>query len=1516
MKTLDIFISSPGDVREEREKARQVIEQLQHSYGSRVALKALLWEDLPLGADASFQQGIDLLLSEKYNVEIAIFVVWSRIGSPPGPPLRSDGTQYRSGTEREFEFMLEARRRNGGKRPHILAYSRSDDESFNQVLDARKTNEELKELLQQRELAHQFISETFHDEEGRNVRAYHTYDRPHSFAKRLQTHLRNLIDETHGDAGTGAAVWEESPYRGLLTFDVRHAPIYFGRETEVCEVELLLRRRAETGNASVVIVGPSGLGKSSLARAGVAHGLVHGNLDDTVKVWRFAAMQPAAAQGNLFGTLVRSLADPDAMPELAVDGANALEAFQKTLAVDPSAALALKFDAAVRLAARSAGGDVKLLLLVDQLEELWLDKEIVPEAREAFLRALGALAAGGSVWVLATLRSDMYPIAMQSEGFVRLKQPARQGGDCDGIFDLGPPEPAAIHRLIKEPAALAGLRFEREENTGRSLDQDLLRDTAGHADALPLLEYALEQLFEQRTAEGVLTFGAYEKLGGVEGALGKRAEQTFAALPAQARDALPEILPLLIAVDVADARNTSRRHAPLAGLTATEGRRLLTESLIAARFLTTDELEGAPVATLAHEALLRRWERLQTWLAENRELLELREHVRTAAADWRREREKGRGGADDLLLAPGLPLSRGERALEAGVLDQTETEFVKSSLARERAAQRGKRRRLQVIALAAALAAIIMALMAWQATRKTSEVKKLLAESDSERADRLFAEGDGASAIWYLCRAVSSGSPTARMKERLWFALAQRSWPLAVIDPVKLDAEVTAVTFDPSGERFAIATRDGAVSIFSSADGKAMGAPLPHPKTVRGIQFSPDGTKLLTACDDAQARLWDVSKSAAVLLGASKHGDVVAAIAWSGDGARYATGSWDKQLCVWDPAHPDTAVFHVQMKDKVHTVAFDPKNPRRVLGVAKDEVCVWDIGSTTPVLDYQATEDLNGACFSADGSKALSFGDEGDVVISDLAGGMQQWAQLALGDSCREAAFSPDGGVFAVAFGPHISAYTLEQPPSLLWEHNFPDNVTRIKFTTEGKRLLTGCDDGKIEVFDARAGNALSEPIVEPGSPVGLDFHAVGNRVLSARSARTARIWGLSPPSPLPVAAYSLAAPPVLLKMDSGVECIAQNGKGVAFALPGGTEGSSQGGHFDFKTPLAAAAVGPSGAIVAGANDGRVLVMEGGQSREIGKLDSSVSQLAFSAAGALLGAGGDNGHLALWRWPEAAAIPSGWSHADRIGGLVFLEPGPDLVSASWDHEIALTEAKPGSTPAMRWPINGEPQVAVTDPAHRLALVALSTGAAWLVSAAPPGASIAFSLGSPPSSAAFSPDGGMVAVGTVVGTVTVWNTRDHVKICDIHCGDARVNSLCFGMGGRWLAAGMEDGQACVYESVSGQPITEAMLHPTAVRQVVLSKDNQYLVTATRDGTVLVWPLAHTGDAERAVEIARNVMQDDPDGRRFIPRADLAPGPDAARIRQFIESMRAEGGEAMRPEIDLLNSYLGDSPAKAE
>jgi hypothetical protein len=196
-RTIRIFISSPGDVAAERDKARRVIDDLQRHYSGAI-LQPVLWEDLALTATASFQESIDFLV-HRQPIDMAVFILWSRLGTPLGPATtRPNGTPYRSGTEREFDLMLAAFEQSGKKRPVILAYDRNDDDGFQQSLAAVPAAQ-WEELITQRKLARSFVREQFYDEEGRNLRAVHSYREPVGFAQRLHAHLRQVVEELLGE---------------------------------------------------------------------------------------------------------------------------------------------------------------------------------------------------------------------------------------------------------------------------------------------------------------------------------------------------------------------------------------------------------------------------------------------------------------------------------------------------------------------------------------------------------------------------------------------------------------------------------------------------------------------------------------------------------------------------------------------------------------------------------------------------------------------------------------------------------------------------------------------------------------------------------------------------------------------------------------------------------------------------------------------------------------------------------------------------------------------------------------------------------------------------------------------------------------------------------------------------------------------------------------------------------------------------------------------------------------------
>ncbi len=636
-KTIRIFISSPGDVAEEREKSKLVIEQLQRWYGDAVVLLPVLWEDLPLGPNASFQEGVDMVVSNEAGIDIAAFILWSRLGSPLGGITKPDGSPYRSGTEREFDMMLMAAEATGGARPDMIFYRRYDDDSYNRRLSAQSDRAQFEDMVHQRAMVEQFIGEMFHDEQGHNTRAYHSFQQPVDFAGRLKVHLRQLIDRHLDESDVRLhARWMDAPYRGLEAFDLEHTDIFFGREEEVWKLEELLRQRETDpvdGCAFVAVIGASGSGKSSMVRAGLRANLTKYNLDESVAAWRSAVLMPGQAEGKILDALTDALKEEGALPEWQIKLRSNL------------AGTALE---ALNAASANAGGTVKLLLVIDQFEELFTDKRISDEDRTEFLNTLGELAQSGRCWVIVTMRSDFYAIAQQSQIFLNLK------GDT-GQFDLLAPGPDALRRIIEEPARMAGVKFEQhsQEQGGLRLSSKILEEAQKQPDTLPLLQDLLLELYEHRTGDNELTFKVYDSLGGLEGALSQRAENLFTGLTQKQQDAFGSLLHALVTVDANTEAFATRRRAAKNKLADTKERKALIDALIGARLLTAGGDDVATVS-LAHEALLRRWPRVSNWVSANREHLRIRSHVEQAMKRWKTNKEH-----TSLLLPEGLELEEG-----------------------------------------------------------------------------------------------------------------------------------------------------------------------------------------------------------------------------------------------------------------------------------------------------------------------------------------------------------------------------------------------------------------------------------------------------------------------------------------------------------------------------------------------------------------------------------------------------------------------------------------------------------------------------------------------------------------------------------------------------------------------------------------------------------------------------------------------------------------------------------------
>src|SRR5207253_2895789 len=194
--------------------------------------------------------------------------------------------------------------------------------------------------------------------------------------------------------------------------------------------------------------------------------------------------------------------------------------------------------------------------------------------------------------------------------------------------------------------------------------------------------FALEELYERRTADGILSYSAYLEVGGIDGALSQRAEAVFASIPPDIQTALPHVFSALLRVAPAEEETFNRKYALLDSLPHAEDRAFV-DAFVASRLFTADRGDdGRPIVSIAHEALLQSWPRLRSWIEENRDLLRVRGRVAAAAELWA---EKGKLG--DLLLAEGKPLEDALPLLHTSGIDVSPTEraFIEASELRARA---------------------------------------------------------------------------------------------------------------------------------------------------------------------------------------------------------------------------------------------------------------------------------------------------------------------------------------------------------------------------------------------------------------------------------------------------------------------------------------------------------------------------------------------------------------------------------------------------------------------------------------------------------------------------------------------------------------------------------------------------------------------------------------------------------------------------------------------------------------
>jgi serine/threonine protein kinase len=572
---------------------------------------------------------------------------------------------------------------------------------------------------------------------------------------------------------------DTSPYAGLSSFQESDAGRFFGRSREIAAMVARIRERPLLG-----VIGPSGVGKSSLVRAGLVPALKRSG-----EAWESFVLRPGRQPLSALATVLS--------PILAVSAAVDEKELPKRLRAEPGL-----LGRVIRRYAQN--NNTSVLLMIDQFEELYTQVSD-PEERAAFTAALAGLADDPTspTRVVVSLRSDFLDRASEDPSFMaELSQ---------GLFFVTQPSKEGLRDALVQPAELTGYRYETPQ-----IVEDMLEHLATTSSALPLLQFAASKLWESRDRDAKsLTWASYQALGGIAGALASHADSVMGELTSQSRTLARAVLLRLVTPERTRAIVSIDE---LSELSPERGEvRKVIDLLVGARLLVIQTGDGGAGATveIVHESLIHSWPALHRWIEETQEDSQFLEQLRNAAKQWQ---GKGRD--------PGL-LWRGEMVEEAGrfsrryrgELGRQQRDFLKAVFDLD--ARASRRRQAAAIGggvfLAGLLVAAVIALVvirdakgraeksAVAAHQSESEAKQRLAEVQAEELARRKAEAEKAAAQAATAKAETT---VAMTNEELQKRNAELRVALSNAEDLRASAETAEVKAQTSAQAAIAAKKD------------------------------------------------------------------------------------------------------------------------------------------------------------------------------------------------------------------------------------------------------------------------------------------------------------------------------------------------------------------------------------------------------------------------------------------------------------------------------------------------------------------------------------------------------------------------------------------------------------------------------------------------------------------------------------------------------------------------------------
>ncbi len=890
-----------------------------------------------------------------------------------------------------------------------------------------------------------------------------------------------------------------NPYRGLRAFTEADAAVFFGRERLVKHLVSRLLEDHPLRNF-LAVVGPSGSGKSSVVLAGLVPAIRRGVMADSATsadttpdpVWTLEPTLDLAVDQTVGPATGAS--DSPGVPHnefvvLTVPGSHPLQNLKAgllSIASQPLSDLDSRFESdpsALLCALREIGGST--LLVIDQFEEVFTLTESERE-RSQFLDLLrvAVTAADSPMRLVITLRADFTDRPLHYAEFGALMRQRTE-------FVL-PLLPAELERAIAGPARRLGLEVEPE------LIATVVHDVQDELGALPLLQYALTEVFDRRTGN-TLSLEAYQASGGVFGALARRAQEVYDSLKPDWRNTARQIF--LRLVNLGDGvRDTRRRVRQVELLKLGGDAQLVLDAFSKYRLIAfdVDPTTREPMVELAHEALLRAWDTLQQWLDASRSDIRMHRGLLAAVGEWEKS------GRDQSYLLTGTRLAQYEdwRAAAGFQLTEEELCFLDASsalrLALEKAEMDRQAREHRK--------GVEMQSLALTANSRQTGLQNLsdIALALCVEANKIPSPPDQASQLLFEL-APMPGTRKIFMghKDTIWSA---------AISPDQRQMLSGSGGFSPASNFYSkmptylpLNTRsapysDNSVRLWDLATGHELRAFAGHTNTVTAVAFSTDGKHVISASADATIRIWDQkSENAQRVL---SHQAQVLSIAVRDDllvACDYDFETSTSHLILWNWHTGEQIRRFEGQQDVIYSVAFSPDGKQLLSGSGPsgpfskssgdNDLVLWDLESGAILRRMQGHKDVVfKVAFRPDGQSAITVSGDSTLIVWNLSDGSIRATLRGHRSFAYAFAMSPQGDrVFSASFDLTIILWDVERAQEMRRFYGHAGPVTTVQFLADGRRVLTGSTDKTVRLWDIYS----ADEVMRLGAPSGMGMWTV-----------------------------------------------------------------------------------------------------------------------------------------------------------------------------------------------------------------------------------------------------------------------------------------------------------------------------------------------------------------------------------------------------------------------------------------